>query len=84
MNSPRLKKILSAEPKLGWKRSRGGQVMMWHRGIKELTQRLATVGSCRLPVWGLKDPEHAWLSTFEDMATNRCQWHSCCSFLLDP
>ena len=85
MNSSRLpKKFLLAEPKLGWKRSRGGQVMTWHRGMKESTKRLATVGSCRLPGWGPKDPEHAWLNTLEEMATNRCQWRSCCSFLIDP
>ena len=85
MNSSRLpKKILLAEPKLGWKRSRGGQVMTWHREMKESTKRLATVGSCRLPGWGPKDPQHAWLNTLEEMASNRCQWRSCCSFLIDP
>ena len=76
--------ILLAEPKLGWKRSRSGQVMTWHRGMKESTKRLASVGSCRLPVWGPKDSEHAWLNTLEDMASDRCQRRSCCSFLIDP
>ena len=85
MNSSRLpKKFSLAEPKLGWKRSRGDQVMTWHRGMKESTNRLATFGSCRLPGWGPKDPQHAWLNTLEEMATNRCQWRSCCSFLIDP
>ena len=85
MNSSRLpKKFLLAEQKLGWKRSRDGQVMTWHRGIKESTKRLATVGSCRLPSRGPKDQEHAWLNTLEEMTTNRCQWQSCCSFLVDP
>ena len=81
-NSSRLpKKYLLAEPKLGWKRSRGGQVMTWHRRMKESTKGLATVGSCRLPGWGPKDPEHAWLNTLEEMATNRCQWRSCSSLI---
>ena len=44
MNSSRLpKKFLLAEPKLGCKRSHGGQVMTWHRGMKESTERLAIV-----------------------------------------
>ena len=47
-------------------------------------KRLATVGSYRLPGWGPKDSEHAWLNTLEEMATIRCQWRSCCSFLIDP
>ena len=50
VNGSRLpKKYLLAEPKFGWKRSRGGQVMKWHRGMKESTKRLATVGPCHLP-----------------------------------
>ena len=85
MNSSRLpKKFLLDEQKLGWKRSHDGQIMTWHRGMKELTKSLAKVGSCRLHGWGPKDPEQAWLKTLEEMATNRCQWRSCCSFLIDP
>ena len=85
MNSSRLpKKYLLVEPKLGWKRSRGDQVMTCHRGMKESTERLAAIDSCRLPGRGPKDPQHAWLNTLEEMATNRCQWRSCCSFLIDP
>ena len=74
MNSSRLsKKLLLTEPKLGWKRSRGGQVMTWHWGMKESRKRLASVGSCCLPCRGPNDPQHAWLNTLEDMASNRCQ-----------
>ena len=43
--------------------------MTWHRVMKESTKRLATVGSCRLPGWGPKDPEHASLDTLEEMAS---------------
>ena len=66
-----------SKPKLGWKRSRGGQVMMGHRGMKESTKRLATVGSYLLPGWRLIDPQPAWLVTLKDMVSNRCQWRSC-------
>ena len=66
-----------------WKRSRGGQVMTWHRGMKEAIRKLAAVGPCRLPGWGSKDSAHKWLSTLEDMARDRCQWRSCCNFLID-
>ena len=84
MNSSKLpKRFLLCEPKLGWKWSRGGQVMTWHWGMKESTKRLVTADSCCFPGWGPKDPQHAWLNTFEYMASNRFQWHSC-SFLINP
>ena len=50
-NSRLPKKLLLSEPEIGWKRSRGGQVMTWHRGMKEATRKLAAVGQCRLPGW---------------------------------
>ena len=82
MNSSGLpRKFLLAEPKLGWKTSCGGQVMTWHRKMKDSTNRLATVGSCRLPGWGPKDPEHTWLHTLEGWLVTGV---SCCSFLIDP
>ena len=33
--------------------------------------------------WGPRDSAHKWLSTLEDMARDRCQWRSCCNFLID-
>ncbi|KER25067.1 hypothetical protein T265_07404 [Opisthorchis viverrini] len=51
------------------------------RSMKEITKRLGTVGSTRLPGWGPRDPHCAWLETLQDMAANRCQWRSCCQFL---
>ena len=38
-NSRLPRKFLLSEPEIGWKRSRGGQVMTWHRGMKEATQK---------------------------------------------
>ena len=76
-------KFLLSEPEIGWKRSRGGQVMTWHRGLKEATRKLDAVGPYRLPGWGPRDSAHKWLSTLEDMARNRYQWRSCCNFLID-
>jgi hypothetical protein len=68
-------------PGVGWKKPRGGQSMTWRRGMKALTKRLASVGPCRLPGWGPKESDHAWLVTLSDMAQNRPQWRSCCDFL---
>ena len=82
-NSMLPRKFLVSEQEVGWKRSRGGQVMTWHRGMKEATRKLAAVGQCRLPGWGPRDSTHKWLSTLEDMARDRCQWCSCCHFLID-
>ena len=81
-NSRHPRKFLLSEPEISWKRSRGGQVMMWHRWMKEATRKLAAVCTCRLPGWGPKDLAHKWLSTLEDMARDRCQWRSCCNFLV--
>ena len=81
INSSKIpKKVLLAEPQLGWKRSRGGQVMTWHRGMKESTKTLATVGVRCLSDWGPKESQHAWVNTLEDMVGNQLQWRSCCSF----
>ena len=81
-NSGFPRKFLVSEPESGWKRSRGGQVMTWYRGMEEATRNLAAVGPCRLPGWGPRDLEHKWLFTLEDMARDQCQWHSCCNSLL--
>ena len=82
-NSRLPRKFLLSKPEIGWKRSRGGQVMTWHRGMKEATRKLAAVGQCRLPGWGPRESAHKWLSTLEDMARDRCQWRSNCNFLID-
>ena len=82
-NSRLPRKFLLSKPEIGWKRSRGGQVMTWHREMKEATRKLAAVGQCRLPGWGPRESAHKWLSTLEDMARDRCQWRSCCNFLID-
>ena len=62
-NSRLPRKFLLFEPEIGWKRSRGGQVVTWHRGMKEATRKLAAIGPCRLPVWIPRDSAHKWLST---------------------
>ena len=67
------RKFLLSEPEVGWEQSRGGQVMTWHRGMKEATRKLAAVGPHRLPRWGPRDLTHKWLFTLEDMARDRCQ-----------
>ena len=82
-NSRLSRKLLLSEPEMGWKRSRDRQVMTWYREMKEATRMLAAVGPCQLPSRGPRDPAHVWLSTLEDMAYDRCQWRSCCSFLID-
>ena len=82
-NSMLPRKFLLSEKEIGWKRSRDGQVMTWHRWMKEATRKLAAVGPCRLPSWGPRDSAHIWLSTLEDIARNLCQWCSCCNFLID-
>ena len=55
----------------------------WHRVMKVSTKRLAIVGSCGLPGWGPKDSQHSWLNNLEDMTNNRCQWRTCCGFLIN-
>ena len=82
-NSRLPRKFLLSEPEIGWKQSRCGQVMIWHRRMKQATRKQAAVGPCRLPGWGPRDSAHKWLSTLKDMARDRCQLHSCCNFLID-
>ena len=56
MNSSRLpKKFLLAEPKLGWKRSRGGQVMTWHGGDERINKKAS----------------HRWFLSFTWLGTER-------------
>ena len=82
-NSRLPRKFLLSKPGIAGKRSRVGQELTWHRGMKEATRKLAAVSPCHLPGWGPRDSAHKWLSTLEDMARDRCQWHSCCNFLMD-
>ena len=62
-NSRLPRKFLFSKPEIDWKRSHGGQVMTWHRGMKEATRKLAAVGQCRVPGWGPRDSAPKWLST---------------------
>ena len=65
-----------AQPQIGWKRSQGGQVMMWQRSMKALTSKLSRVGNCCLRGWGPRDGSHQWLGTLADMAQSCTQWSS--------
>ena len=76
-------KFLLSESEIGLKRSCGGQVMTLHRGIKEATRKSIVVGLCCLPGWAPRNSAHTWLSTFEDMLYDQCQWCSCCNSLID-
>ena len=75
-------RVLFASPSLEWRKVRGGQALTWHRQMKALTSKLASVGSVRLPGWGPRDSPCEWLRTLQDMARDRSQWRSCCSHLL--
>ncbi|KAG5449306.1 hypothetical protein CSKR_100608 [Clonorchis sinensis] len=75
------KRVLFSMPNSEWRKQRGGQPLTWQKGMKEITKRLGAVGATRLPGWGPRDPQCAWLETLQDMAANRCQWRSCCQFL---
>ena len=56
MNSSRLpKKFSLAEPKLGWKRLRGGQVMTWHQGDERINKKVS----------------HCWFLSFTWLGTER-------------
>ncbi|KAG5454766.1 hypothetical protein CSKR_104370 [Clonorchis sinensis] len=50
---------------------RGGQLMTWQKGVKEITKGLSAFGVLRLPGWGPRDPACAWLETLQEMAANR-------------
>ena len=49
-NSRLPRKFLLSEPEIGWKRARGGQVMTWYRGMKEVTTNLVCSRSAS-PTW---------------------------------
>ena len=70
-------RALFAQPYVGWKRPRGGQVMTWQRNMKALTSKLSRVGKCRLPGWGARDGPLQLLETLADMAQSRIQWRAC-------
>jgi Domain of unknown function (DUF6451) len=76
------RRALFSEPGIGWKLQRGGQAMTWHRSMKQLTSRLASVDATRLPGWGPKDSQHRWMETLSDMAQNRNQWRLCGEFII--
>jgi hypothetical protein len=75
------RKVLFSLPASEWRKPKGGQMMTWQKGMKDITRSLGRVGSVRLPGWGVRDSPHAWLETLCDMAVNRCQWRSCCQTL---
>jgi hypothetical protein len=75
------RRVLLSVPPSEWRKPRGGQRVTWQKGMKEITKSLGAVGAVRLPGWGPRDPPCAWLETLQDMASNRCQWRSCCQFL---
>ena len=75
-------KALFALPDSTWRKPKGGQPMTWRKGLKSLTKGLGSVGAVRLPGWGPRDHQSAWLETVRDMALNRSQWRSCCQFLV--
>ncbi|KER25377.1 hypothetical protein T265_07176 [Opisthorchis viverrini] len=68
-------------PNSKWRKQRGGQPLTRKRSMKGITKSLGAVGATRLSGWGPHDTYCAWLETLQDMATNRCQWRSCCQFL---
>ena len=75
------RRALFATQGIGWKKRRGGQHVTWRKLMKNSTRFLASVGRSRLPGWGPKDTECAWLQTLAEMAGNRTQWRTCCSSL---
>ena len=75
-------RVLFAQPRQEWRKSKGGQFLTWQNALKATTKRLSVVDSVRLPGWGPRDPRCVWLETVQDMASNRSQWRSCCRFLV--
>ncbi|KER28801.1 hypothetical protein T265_04411 [Opisthorchis viverrini] len=71
------KRVLFSMPNSEWRKQRGSQHLTWQRSMKEITKRLGAVGPTRLPGWGPRDPQCAWLETLRDVTANRCQWRSC-------
>lgn len=53
-----------------WKQRRGGQSMIWRRGLKKLFSALASVSAIRFLVWGSRGGESTRLSSTRDMAEN--------------
>jgi hypothetical protein len=76
------RRALQARATSTWKRRPGGQRQTWRKCMKSVTAPLGSVGSSRLPGWGPKDDDCAWLLTVSDMTQNRCQWRMCCDSLL--
>ena len=84
MPSSRLpRRALFARISPSWRKPPGGQPLTWQRDLKSVTKALANVGAVRLPGGGPRDPSDRWLHTLSDMAKNRNQWRSCCTFLAD-
>ena len=79
MDDKRLtQKVMFATRGSSWKKSRGGQQLIWRSNMKKVMKDLAVAGVCRLPGWGPRDSPHQWLRTLQDMAQNRQQWRTCC------
>ncbi|KER26107.1 hypothetical protein T265_06587 [Opisthorchis viverrini] len=68
-----LTRVLFSMSNSEWLKQSGGQPLTWQQGMNEITKRL---GASRLPGWGPRDPNCAWLETLQVMADNRC-----CRFL---
>ncbi|KER23545.1 hypothetical protein T265_14622, partial [Opisthorchis viverrini] len=62
------KRVLFSVPDSEWQKQRGGQLLVWQRGVKEITGRSGAVGATRHPGWGPRGPHCAWLETLQDMA----------------
>ncbi|VDP31906.1 unnamed protein product [Schistosoma mattheei] len=57
------RRALFTNTETGWKKRRGGQCMIWCRGMKESCQVPDSVGPSRLPGWGPRDSATQWLET---------------------
>ena len=79
MDEKRLtQKVMFATRGTSWKKSRGGQQLIWQSNMKKITNDLAVAGALRLPGWGPRDSPHQWLRRLQDMARYRQQWRTCC------
>ncbi|KAG5443922.1 hypothetical protein CSKR_100827 [Clonorchis sinensis] len=67
------KTVLFSMPNSEWQKQRGGQPLIWQKGMKQITKRLGAVGATRLLGWGPRDPHCARLKTLQDMPDNRRQ-----------
>ncbi|KAG5453157.1 hypothetical protein CSKR_106983 [Clonorchis sinensis] len=43
------KRVLFSVPNSEWRKQRGGELLTWQKGTKEITKRLGAVGATRLP-----------------------------------